>query len=115
MRSIVESHVLVHEHVAKVGQALQPAHELGIEARVPRQMPHGLGVVLEPVAATSGQLAGQVDDELAQRQQRIEHVVWSERSRSRSCPRPTRGRISRRWSRCRRSFRSSRQRPVVTM
>jgi hypothetical protein len=65
----------VNQHVPEARQTLELAHEVGWEPGVGRQAADSARVVLEALAPPSRQLPGDIDDELADGQQREEHVV----------------------------------------
>src|SRR5207302_382073 len=71
----IERDVFVDQDVAESGERLESPHQLGREAWVAGEAPHRFRVVLEPLAAPGGELARDVDHELANGEEGEEDVV----------------------------------------
>lgn len=65
----VECHILVDQYVTESGKPLERPHEIGREPIVAGEIANGFCVVLETITAPRRQLARDVDDDLAHRQQ----------------------------------------------
>src|SRR3989442_5834042 len=99
----IEGDVLVDDDVPESRQRFERLDQIGRKTVVPAEGANGLAIVVEPIATPRGKLAGDVDHELRDHQEREEDVI-AKRDVPSSAARPwTRGARSRRCETCRRN------------